>query len=104
MSLQNLLCGEDASFVDSDECAFLPSESDFPVTVDDDEEGDESVSVFIGFEGEFLPGIGFPASLRSRPFEASARRDAVDWILEVKTITVFPPSLCCRPMDLMAYG
>ncbi|CAN6448573.1 unnamed protein product [Victoria cruziana] len=91
MSLQNLLCGEDASFVDSDECAFLPSESDFPVTVDDDEEGDESVSVFIGFEGEFLPGIGFPASLRSRPFEASARRDAVDWILEVRSYYSFCP-------------
>ncbi|KAF3781154.1 Cyclin-D1-2 [Nymphaea thermarum] len=96
MSFPDLLCTEDADFLDPNGFDFPVREPDLPGARDEEEE-DESVVKMIELEGRYTPEIGFARRLRSHPLECSARLEATEWILEVETAGSF---LGFRPLTV----
>ncbi|CAN6477644.1 unnamed protein product [Victoria cruziana] len=90
MSIPDLLCTEEADFLDPDGCYVPPSECDLPGTGNKEEE-DESIVKMIELEDRYAPEIGFAGRLRSRPRECSARLEATEWILEAGSFLGFRP-------------
>ncbi|XP_077237825.1 CYCLIN D1;1 [Tasmannia lanceolata] len=80
----DLLCGEDAGILAADEPEYS-SDLEFPADIE------ESIAGFLELEGVYSPGLDYPARFRSRSLDASARKEAVAWILKVHAFYRFQP-------------
>ncbi|KAE9597047.1 hypothetical protein Lal_00007629 [Lupinus albus] len=88
----NLLCSEDTSgILSGDSSEFSSSEIEsLPPTMSLSEE-EESIAGFIEDERNFVPGFDYLSRLQSSSFDASARKESVEWILKVQAYFGFQP-------------
>ncbi|XP_058115474.1 cyclin-D1-1 isoform X3 [Magnolia sinica] len=75
--LSDLLCAEDAGILAGDEPEYSP-DLEFPEDIEE-----SIIAGFVEGEGVYAPGFDYPARFRSRSLDASAREEAVGWILKV---------------------
>ncbi|XP_058115472.1 cyclin-D1-1 isoform X2 [Magnolia sinica] len=85
--LSDLLCAEDAGILAGDEPEYSP-DLEFPEDIEE-----SIIAGFVEGEGVYAPGFDYPARFRSRSLDASAREEAVGWIL--KRSNGWPLQLLC---------
>ncbi|CAI0627527.1 unnamed protein product [Linum tenue] len=82
----DLLCEEDSSEIFSGE-----SPADCSSDIESSSCSEESIACFIEGEDRFVPGFGYLARFHSHSLDASAREEAVAWILKVRAYYNFAP-------------
>ncbi|XP_068637746.1 cyclin-D1-1-like isoform X2 [Aristolochia californica] len=84
----DLLCGEDSGIFAADPPDALPEYStdlELPADIDD------LIAELVSEEREYSPGLDYPARFRSRSLDATARGEAITWILKVHAFYHFQP-------------
>ncbi|XP_068642652.1 cyclin-D1-1 [Aristolochia californica] len=84
----DLLCGEDSEIFAADVPDVSPEYStdlELPADIDDFIEG------LVAEEREYSPGLDYTARFRSRSLDATAREEAITWILKVHAYYHFQP-------------
>ncbi|KAK8987629.1 hypothetical protein V6N11_027374 [Hibiscus sabdariffa] len=74
----DLLCGEDSDEVFSGDSPACSSELEYPASCIEE----SSIAGFIEHERNFVPGFDYLARFQSQSLDASAREEAVAWILK----------------------
>ncbi|XP_010551453.1 PREDICTED: cyclin-D1-1 [Tarenaya hassleriana] len=108
MSVAFSVCSDDLDLLCGEDSGVLSGESTVDSASDDaDFSSDESIAAFIEDERHFVPGLDYLSRFQSQSLDASAREEAVSWILKVKAFYNFQPLtayLAVNYMDRFLYA
>ncbi|CAN0925624.1 CYCD1-1 [Linum grandiflorum] len=85
--LSDLLCAEESSEIFSGDSPAAECSSD----IESSSCTEESIATFLVDEDRFVPGFDYLARFQTRSLDASAREEAVAWILKVQAYYNFSP-------------